>query len=162
MAKLRLIVKSKSKAEQNARELEKAANHLQKTAAYLQEIARFLDETSNANADNILSEPHEDPKSMRSASDLVTKKHLVSEPNVEDVEAALILSNMRTEKTYTSAEMEAATALTMMQMGLITGNWVAQQENFSKPEVQESISTESSATGRTLRQRPTRVTKPVS
>lgn len=162
MAKLRLIVKSKSKAEQNARELEKAANHLQKTAVYLQEIAIFLEGASYANADNILSDPQEGLKSMPSALDVVTKKQLVSEPTVEDVEAALILSNMRTEKTYNPAEIEAATALNMMQMGSITGNWVSQQENLSKAEVQESISTESSATGRTLRPRPTRVTKPVS
>lgn len=160
MAKLRLIVKSRSKAEQNTRELENAAAHLQQTALYLQKIESFLEETSYVDADNSSSGPHEGPKSMPPAPGVVTAKETVRDLTAEDVEAALILANMRTERTYTSAELGAATALTMMQMGSSTANWGVQREEVFK--VQENTSPGSSATGRALRPRPARVAKPVS
>jgi len=156
MVKLKLIVKSRSKAQETAHELQKAAGFVKDTALYLQQIADFLQETPYVDAANFL------PDSLAYPSSVLSAPHetRTSELTAEDVEAALILANMQAGKIYTSAELEAAATLNMMQQGSSAG--IAAVQGKSGSESQENIPAVSRTGKRVLRSGTTRVTEMVS
>jgi len=157
--KLRLNVKSRSKVQETLHDLEKAATYLRNTSLYLQRIANFLEETSYVDTNNILSDTPDSPSSMHSAPDVAPELQMSSERTAEDVEAALILTNMRAGNIYTSTEFEAAVTLTMMQKGSSAGTEAIQDKSDSASL--ESSPSDRSMSGRVVRSRPMRVNKAV-
>lgn len=160
MVKIILNVKRRSKAQEALYDLEKAATYLRDTSLYLQRIANFLEETPCVDTDCTISDTSEYPSSMPSTPDVAPTAQTTRELTTEDVGAALILTNMRAGNVYTSAELEAAGTLTLMQKGSSACTGVIQDKSGSAS--QENHSSDRSMGGRVRRSGPVKVNKAVS
>lgn len=159
MVKIKLNVKRRSKAQETLHDLERAATYLRDTSLYLQRIANFLDETSYVDTDCTISDTSEYPSSMPSTPDMTPAAQTKHELTTEDVEAALILTDLRAGKVYTSAELETAVTLTLMQKGSSACTGAIQDK--SDLASQGKNSSDQSMGGRVRRSGPVRINKAV-